>query len=212
MSDISYCQCPSHQLGEANRPVSRVRRRKLQRGGQGVDGVVQLLPCDDIDPAGFDKIIRGFAQKFEIVAYAGERAFFEGGSLNNLAATAGQSKQVPGEVPTVYGRDVRWLQWSQIAGVVPVVEMASNQFQLAHCAERRLQPVKGIQGSQVAKVVRGQRRQQIQPDIGWRGAVCDDRPGVLLEIIGGQGVVRRGDECLKEAPGSASDQAQGPRI
>ena len=47
------------------------------------------------------------------------------------------------------------------------------------------------------------------PDVGRRGAMRDDRLGVVLEVVGRQAVVLGADEGLEEPPGPAGGQAEG---
>jgi len=59
---------------------------------------------------------------------------------------------------------------------------------------------------------RARRRQQVESQVGRRGAVGDDRPGILLKVVGRERMVLRPDEGLEEAPGATgrSSAAPGP--
>ena len=60
------------------------------------------------------------------------------------------------EVSTVHGRDIPGIQRAKVASVVPVVEVPSNQFKLAHCVEYGFQSVNGVERAEITKVVRRQ--------------------------------------------------------
>ena len=51
------------------------------------------------------------------------------------------------------------------------------------------------------EVVRGEDREQIQPEVGGRGAMGHDRSRLFLKIVGGKRVVFWADEGLEEPPG-----------
>ena len=86
--------------------------------------------------------------------------------------------------------------------------MAAKALQLRHRGECGLEPLQCVKRSQPAEIARGDDREEIQPQIGRRGAVGDDRFGIFLKIVGRQHVVFRRDECFEEAPGAPRDQPQ----
>src|ERR1039457_4823506 len=107
-----------------------------------------------------------------------------------------------GEVATVHRRDVLGIKGTKIASVVPVVEVPSNQFQLAHGGER----------AQVSQIVRRQGGQKIQPDIGWRGAMSNNWRRFFLEVVRRQCTVGGSDESFEEVPGPARNQPEGASV
>ena len=60
--------------------------------------------------------------------------------------------------------------------------------------------------------MRARRREQIEADIGRRGAMRDDRRGIFLEIIRRKIVIVRRNEGLEEPPGPSRDQPQGANV
>src|ERR1019366_4791350 len=117
-----------------------------------------------------------------------------------------------GEVATVHRRDVLGIKGTKIASVVPVVEVPSNQFQLAHGGECGLQPLHRVERAQVSQIVRRQGGQKIQPDIGWRGAMSNNWRRFFLEVVRRQCTVGGSDESFEEVPGPARNQPEGASV
>ena len=90
--------------------------------------------------------------------------------------------------------------------------MAPVLRQSRHGGQRGFQPHHGRSSTDPAEVPGAYHRQQIEPHVGRRRAMGQDRPGVLLEIVRRQHVVSRGYKGFKEPPGSACDQAQRVRF
>ena len=86
--------------------------------------------------------------------------------------------------------------------------MAAKAGHRLHRGQRALQPVQRCGLGAPAHVARHGDRQQIEPDVGGRGAVCDHRHRRFLKVVRRQVVVALGDEGFKIAPGAAGDQAQ----
>ena len=96
--------------------------------------------------------------------------------------------------------------------IVPVVEMAPIPVELRHGRHGRLQPLDGVEGPGPAEIVRARRREEIEADIGRRGAPCEHRRRRLLEIVRRKHVVARSDEGLEIAPGAPRDQPERPPV
>ena len=98
------------------------------------------------------------------------------GSLGQLQQRHARRQQVAGQVAAVDGRDVRRRQRRQRARVVPVVEVAAIALQLEQRVRRSAPAVAhDAGGAQVAEVVGRERGQQLQADVGRRGAMRDER-------------------------------------
>ncbi len=135
------------------------------------------------------------------------------GAALHSAAGVGERDQVAGEIAAVDRRDVVRLERPQVARVVPVVEVAAE----ARAASSIVASVASSRSTVSmrpgpAEVARGHRGQQVEADVGRRGAVGDDRLRVLLEVVGRQHVVGGRHEGLEEAPGAARDQPQRARV
>ncbi|MCY1303784.1 hypothetical protein D9M70_535090 [compost metagenome] len=147
--------------------------------------------------------VHGVRQAVAGIWRRGNRPFFAG---------IGDHDQVCGQVAAVDRRNVGRMQRLQALCLVPVVEVAPVARQLAHCSERRFHALDRLGGAGPAEVARSDGRQQVEPDIGWRGPVRHDGSGCLLEVVGWQHVVRRRDEGFEEAPGAACGEAQRKRV
>ena len=121
--------------------------------------------------------------------------------IRKLKQSRAQSHQVTGQIPTVYGGNIKRVKWVQRKCVVPIVKVSLMPL-------HSLQGVQGVRGSlqqhatrNVAKVIGGQVSQQRHSDIGGRGAMCHRRPAIFLIIVGRQPVIFRPHKGLKEGPG-----------
>ena len=117
-----------------------------------------------------------------------------------------------GQVAAVDRRDVRRVQRAQVLGRVPVVEVPVELRQAAHRCERGLEALDGGDRPGPAEVPRSDGRQQVEADVGRRGTTRDDRPRILLEVVGRQPVMRGRHEGLEVAPGAPRDHAQVPLL
>ena len=116
------------------------------------------------------------------------------------------------QVAAVHGRQVKRFEGMQVAGVVPVIEMAAQPGQCGQCAQGGFEAVDGIPQAEPAEVPRGEHGQQVKSEVGGRTAVRDDGMRRFLKIVRRQMVVFRGHERREEPPGAASDQAQLQKI
>ncbi len=96
--------------------------------------------------------------------------------------------------------------------VIPIEEMAAEPLQPVHCQKRFFQPVDGRRNAEPAEIARGKNREKIEAEIGRRGAVGQDWPRILLEIVRGKHMIRCRDECFKEMPSAPRREAQAFRV
>ena len=134
------------------------------------------------------------------------------GTLQPLPGRIGHGDEVCGEVAAVHGRNVARLQRTQIAGVVPVVEVAANTLEALHGFERCFQPLHRLDGSDPAEIPGADDGQQVEADIRGRGSMGQHRARVLLEVVRRQHVIFCRDEGLEVPPRAACDQAQCERV
>ena len=120
-----------------------------------------------------------------------------------LEAGLRDGEQVAAQIAAVDGRDVHWEQRGLALGVVPIEEVAAVPRQLGEARERRLEPGDQFVGADPAELARARGRQQVQPDVGRRGAVRDQRFWRELQVVGRQEVVVGADTSLEQAPGVA---------
>jgi hypothetical protein len=115
-----------------------------------------------------------------------------------------QREERCGKVAAVDCREIAGMERRQSRRVVPVEEMTLVPLQTF---ERRQHPVEAlaqVPGRDVAEVVRSQRRQQAQGDIGGRGPPCELRSAVaFLEVVRRQPCVSLRYERFEVAPGLA---------
>ena len=86
--------------------------------------------------------------------------------------------------------------------------MAAIGLQLFDRGDRGFQPFGGVGEPDPAEIARRQDRQQVDADIGRRGARRHHRRGGFLEIVRRQHVVLGRDEGLEIEPGPAPEGAQ----
>ena len=129
-----------------------------------------------------------------------------------LPSRVGYSNKVCREVAAVHRGHVARLQWTEIAGVVPVVEVAAKTLQATHGLERGFKPLHRFEGSNPAKVPGADNGEQVEAEIGGRGSMRQDRLGIFLEVVGRQHLIFCRDEGLEESPRAARDQAKCARI
>src|SRR5579864_489944 len=112
------------------------------------------------------------------------------------------------QVAAVHGRDVARLQRTQVACVVPVVEMTAMLLKTPHRRDSRFQPLQGLARSYPAEVAGTNGGKQIQAEVGGGGSMRQDRSRIFLEVIRRQHLVIRRNKRLEVAPGAAGDQSQ----
>ena len=116
-----------------------------------------------------------------------------------------QREEIPRQVSAVDGRDVRRRQRSEGLGVVPVVEMPPIARHAQQRIEGRLEAIQNGREAQIPEVVRRQRRQQLQTDVGGRGPVGDRMRAIFLVVVGHEMVVGGNDHLLEKEPDAAGD-------
>ena len=119
-----------------------------------------------------------------------------------------QRQQRARQVAAVYCGDIGGRQRAQALGVVPVQQVAPVALQPLHAVHRALGARGELLQADVAKIVGGQVGQQLEANVGGRGAVSDQGPGRLLKIVGRQEVGLGAHEALEVGPGGAGEPAQ----
>ena len=155
---------------------------------------------------------QAFLEDRHDIEQAVEIAFEKGGGRHRpLVAGRRHRDQVSGKIAAVDAGNVARAERRQRPGFVPVVEMAAIGRQLLDRGDGRRKPVGGLHEADPAEVARRNDRQQVDADIGGRGAAGHDRCRGLLEIVRRQHVVLGRDEGLEIQPGAAPVGAQ-PRL
>ena len=113
-----------------------------------------------------------------------------------------------GAVAAVDGGDVRRCQDGQALRVVPVVEVTAMARQLLQRVQRRRHALGEPGRADEAHLARTGRCQQVQADVGRRGAVRHHHVRTELHVVGRQMMVAHTDMALVVAPGLACQRAQ----
>ena len=132
--------------------------------------------------------------------------------VDDLLARLSERDQVPGKVSTIDRGYVFRIERTQVTRVIPVVEVAAKTLEAVHSTKRRFQPLDCGHDAEPAEIVRRDGGEQIQADIGRRGAMGHDRCRFFLKIVGRKHVVFRADKGLEESPGPPRGQAQRPSV
>ncbi len=200
------------QDGEVLGQLARARRADAHGGAEGVERRIERLASDRLRAAIVGHVAQRLLGQGQGVVDAAEPVGAEHRRRDDLATGAAERDQVPGEVAAIHRRHILRLEGPQIAGVVPIVEVPVEALEPGHRRERGLQAVDEAARPDPAEVAGGGDRQQIEADVGRRGAVRDDRTRVFLEVVGRQHVIVCRDEGLEKAPRAAGDEAQGLRV
>ena len=126
------------------------------------------------------------AEQVERVAERVEQPPVDQRRRDDLAQPCAERDQVAGQVAAVDGRDVARLGAGRACRCRTSLEVAAVALQPLQRVERLLEPVGQLAERQVAEVARRQRGEQVEPDVGRRGALGDDPARVLLEVVGRQ--------------------------
>ena len=127
---------------------------------------------------------------------------------NQCSAGLGHGQQVAAEVAAVDGGHVARQQRRASASVGPVHEVAAVSGQGVQRAQGGLQPGQQVLCADPAERARTGRAQQVQADVGRRGAARQHLLRQNLQVVGRQVAVGGGDGALVEAPVVARQVAQ----
>ncbi len=123
-------------------------------------------------------------------------------------ARIGDCDQVCGQIAAVDRGYILRFERSQVARVIPVVEVAAKSLQALHGRQCCFQALDAFQRSDPAEVASADGAQQIQAHIRRRSTMCHDRLRILLKVIRRQHVIGGADERFEVSPGATRDQAQ----
>src|SRR4029077_19463020 len=103
-------------------------------------------------------------------------------------------------IAAINGGNIFGIKRSEIARLVPVIEMTSESFHLDYSLKRRFQPPRCVPKAQPTEIVRRKRRKQIEPDICRRSAMRYNGLWIFLEIVWWKRIVSGRHKSLKKAP------------
>ena len=127
---------------------------------------------------------------------------------NQCGAGLGHGQQVAAEVAAVDGGHVARQQRRASAGVGPVHEVAAVSGQGVQRAQRGLQPGQQVLRADPAERARTGRAQQVQADVGRRGAARQHLLRQDLQVVGRQVVIGRRHRAFVVPPVVARQVAQ----
>ncbi|MCY1500932.1 hypothetical protein D9M68_349900 [compost metagenome] len=127
--------------------------------------------------------------------------------LGPVAAHRRYGNQVTGKVAAVDRRDVARLHGVERVRPIPVEQVAAILRQAVDGGDRLLQPVDRLLEADPAEITCRHHRQQVDADIGRRGALGQDRLRRFLEVVRRQEVLLGGHEGLEITPGAPGNQA-----
>ncbi len=179
--------------------IERVGQRRLQHLAERalVPGLLQ----GGFKP-GLVVVLRGCQPL--LAALHGLRRGLRGvGVSRQQAAGLGHREQVHAEVAAVHGGHVTRQQRLQGLGGVPVEEVTPVALHLLQAGQRGLHALQQVLRADPSEFARARRAQQVQADVGGRGAVGHHVERQYLQVVGRQKVVARIDTALEQAPGIA---------
>ena len=168
-------------LAESSRPVTGVRDLVERRP---VERVVEVATCDRLAPSVVADHLGCLAGQSDRVVDPVERGLDGQRLVDHLSTGVRQRQKMPSEVAAVDRRDVRGFQPTQVARVVPVVEVPAEMIELADRLHRRLEPFDHLRRADPTEVSRRHRGQQVHPDVRGRRAMFDHGGRVVLEVVG----------------------------
>ena len=211
-----------HDVGQGmriDRELGESRAPRLGRRGHGSTPVAghlerfqHVLSRESLGSSVVADRAGGLARQSDRIADARQGSLDRERLIDHVSTGIGKGQQMARQVAAVDRRHVGRLEGLQRAGVVPVVEVPMEPREAPDRGERRFQPLDHFQRPDPTEIAGGHGRQQIHPDVRWRGPMGDDRYRILLEVVGWQRVVLWADKGLEEPPGAATDQPQRPDI
>ena len=117
-----------------------------------------------------------------------------------------------GQIAAIDRGYVLRIERTQVARIIPIVQVAAILSHASHGSQGRFQPIYGLGGSDPGEVPRACDRQKVKADIGWGGPVGHHRLRRFLEVVWRQGIFGGRDEVLEEAPCPSGDQSQRPGV
>jgi hypothetical protein len=129
-------------------------RRGIARLGRRPKRFFEVPQADCLAPLVATHRASGLARQGDAVLDARQGGGDRKRLLDHLPAGIGQREQVPGEVAAVDRRHVRRIKPTQVARVVPVVEMAAIVLELVDRRQRLLQTIHHLEGADPTEVAR----------------------------------------------------------
>ena len=107
---------------------------------------------------------------------------------------------MPRNVSAVDRADVGRLEHAEILQLIPVEEVPLVALQGVQRAERTFQPLDELSRREESEIVRADRGQQLQSDVGGRGPHGDNGLGIELHVVRCEPMRGRIHELIEIAP------------
>ena len=130
------------------------------------------------------------------------------GRAGQLEAGLGGGQQVPAQIAAVHGGHIHGQQRRAALGVVPVEKVAAVALQRVQGSGRGLQAREQVLRADPAEAARAGHAEQVQADVGGRGAVRHHVVRHGLQVVRWQVPVFGDDAALEQAPGVACQAFQ----
>jgi hypothetical protein len=193
---------PGLEFSETQDPITRSYRDRSEGCGQSVECFIQVFPGDRLRaPVVGDRACR-CAEEEDGIRNPGEHLRAKQRAVDYFSARLSERDEVTGEVSTVDRGNVFGIERPEVTRGIPVIEVAPETLQAVHRPKRSFEPLNCSDGADPPEIVRGNGREEIQPQVGGRCAVSHDWCRLFLKIVGRKGVVFRADKGLEEPPGS----------
>ncbi len=121
-------------------------------------------------------------------------------AVDDLSACLSERDEMAGEVSTIDRGYVFRIERMEVTRIIPVIKVAPKTLEAVHSAKRRFEPLDCGHRTDPPEIVRSDDGEQIQPEVGGRGAMGHDGRRLFLEIVGRKRVVFEADEGFEEAP------------
>ena len=173
----------SRKRGKAAGESFAVKPDAARFGEEMRDGLVELTPGDGFGAAAVPQRFDLFPHEAERIDDPGEALRIFKRRLAPILAGVGERDEMSGEIAAVDRRDILRVEGAEAFRIVPIVEMAAISLELRHRRHRRLEPLDRVERARPAEIVRARRREEIEAEIGRRGAAGENRRRLFLEIV-----------------------------
>jgi hypothetical protein len=153
VSDVDEVLCVGLQFLQPPGPFGSGGRSLLQQGPDPIGGFTELYCRDRLRTLGMIGSLHRMENQLQGVPDSLQDLWTEEGAIHELSARLSQGDQVACQIAAVDGRDVDRIQRPEVAGVVPVEEVAAESAQLSHGRERVLEPIHGVENPDPAEVM-----------------------------------------------------------
>src|SRR6185369_6012347 len=148
----------------------------------------------------------------ERVRYSSQCRLIQKRTRGQLIAAGLEGPQAGKQIPAVYGRDVPWTQRLESAQVIPIKKMAFETLEPTQRFERAEVALHQLIDGDVTKIVRRDRRQHGQSDVGRRRAHENFTFWRFLDIVRRQPRGLWSNKIIEVSPRSTRDRVQESAI